>query len=330
LNLDYFSRRSVLEPGNTSQDRRAQPQAPLNNEPAPGPNVNREAPAATPTTARPDISTSTNEQRLQQRSRRHKLANELPGFQPGPLRPPLRFEGFEIGLGDWQPWESSSHSPSDVAGEGSSSEVIASIERMSAIPASTSTSSGSTPSDPREAAASAALRRVGSRSGTHAVGRPDQQTSPPSSNMVGNTAILPDTISEKGKGVLTSLLSEQRLASQARGRELGIPAMIPLYDPSIRASSTNPRISLHPPPLSSTTVTRDSIDERLRALNEVQNALWKSAEELLKLKSLLPASTAPFDHTLSSSPVDRRDRMPSVKLDQGREAEIESYPSEDD
>jgi hypothetical protein len=77
-------------------------------------------------------------------------------------------------------------------------------------------------------------------------------------------------------------------------------------------------------------ISRESIDERLQALSDVQNALWKSAEELLKLKSLLPASTASFGHSSSSSPIGVRVQAVSAANNQDRETESESNRSEDD
>lgn len=36
-------------------------------------------------------------------------------------------------------------------------------------------------------------------------------------------------------------------------------------------------------------MTRESIDERLKILDEVQSSLWKCAEDLTRMKSVLPS-----------------------------------------
>jgi len=107
--------------------------------------------------------------------------------------------------------------------------------------------------------------------------------------------------------------------------------MIPLYDPALPSLTPDPSPSLHPSlsQSSSTMISREAIDDRLRALNDVQNALWKSAEELLKLKSLLPASPPSYGHLSASSPIDTGTKATTTNKSE-RESESESYPSEDD
>lgn len=275
-------RRSVLESSGISQTRPAQPAAPVNNEAAPGPVANREVPMAqaTPLGARAgDIPSTNGDQRSAQRTRRHRWANQLSGFRAEPLRPPLRFEGFNVGPGDWQRWETSSDEDT--------------VDSQTPEPSS---SRDNAPASPRQAAALAALRRIGGESNSRDT--LERQTMEPSPSTTSPT-------SETSRSFGKAPLSEQRIASQARSRELGIPSMIPLYDPAIQPLSPNSHSSRLTS--SSPAITRDSIDERLRALSDVQNALWKSAEELLKLKSLLPLANPPSSgQTATSVPISKQ------------------------
>jgi E3 ubiquitin-protein ligase synoviolin len=316
------SRRSVLETGDATQARPAQPVAqPNNNGAAPGAVANRDAPAATPTPTTNNNAASSSE-RSPQRSRRHRWANELPGFQAGPLKPPLRFEGFNVGPGDWQPWGPLS-SPKRPR-----------MENEEAEPSSEPSSSGGEPGEqpstnPRDNAASAALRRLGSGNGLGVVESGLERQAPSSSS---NRPSINGHTLDKGKAPMRPL-SEQRLASLSRAQELGIPPMIPLFDPSLQlASDTN---SSHQPtptmsPSSTPMLSREVIDERLRSLNNIQDTLMKSAEELLKLKSLLPSSSPSVEQSLAASASDIQQPTPSTSVELDRATESESYPSEDD
>ncbi|KAG8933209.1 E3 ubiquitin-protein ligase hrd1 [Tulasnella sp. 418] len=234
-----------------------------------------------------------------------------PSAQNVPPAPaPRVFEGFNVN-GVWQPWNverpGQAQPPAadaDPQAPSTQPSSTTSTSSANADPTPTPTSTTEPTSlDARQAAAAAALRRFGSSSGT---------SSPAPPTPTSTTAPTPTTSQPT-----TSAASKPSL-----------PTLIPLFDPSAITpavtqrqpfgfsspfsgfpfTNSNASTSFIPPqtnatPASSSALppeltddqlarldklTREGIDERLRILEGVQQSIWRSVEDLTKLRSVLP------------------------------------------
>lgn len=180
----------------------------------------------------------------------------------------------------------------------------------------TSTTSNPTP---REAAALAALRRLGSQT---------QALNNTTESMSGSTALNQSTPGGHS-GPAANGSSSAELDNKA------VPQLIPLYDysayspeqdPSPLEQTTGTQTNLTsnnpwtlagnysdtplaqlPPPLTDEqlarmdALTREAIDERLRALEGVSAAVYRCIDDLMRIRSTLPVSSASFSPQGNSS-----------------------------
>ncbi|KAI9463689.1 hypothetical protein BJY52DRAFT_1404767 [Lactarius psammicola] len=186
-----------------------------------------------------------------------------------------------------------------------------------------------TPSTPQEAAALAALRRSssGTPSSPAAISQPQQTTSGPptaSGPSVPSTAVtptIPPTPAPSAPTSPTSGTPPPASTSTPPNRTVNVPSLIPMSVgmasaqrpssaflptppvvyrtlPPRHVSQARPLASL-PPTLTDAqlaqldVLTRDAIDERLRVLESVSSAMYRCAEELTRLRSVLPVATGP-------------------------------------
>jgi E3 ubiquitin-protein ligase synoviolin len=252
--------------------------------------------------------------------------------QREPLRPPPQFRGFNGRDGEWHTWDQGEHSSMntpqaaeeplvDTSGEGDLSSSDSPTDLTSETPRESA----------REAAARAALRRFQSGSSTaheRAVRRPDPldqasrslspRNSAENTNGLTNVASSSDFSIEAQPTAHISSGPSQRSAS-------AVPRLIPLFDPFVNNQLPTRTISSLPPSITPEqlarldVVSREAIDERLRILDGVQAALWRSAEELLKLKSVLPSPQLPMPSNTTRQP--QHGHLPNVDTEEERRNE---------
>ncbi|KIL68928.1 hypothetical protein M378DRAFT_184790 [Amanita muscaria Koide BX008] len=196
-----------------------------------------------------------------------------------PLRPVPQFQGFNRPGGAWQPWAGVENRNQAAAGNGGDNNQRTAEEAMPGAPATEEQGdAGSAAQDPRAAAAAAALRRLGG-------------AEPSQTDVNNNTASSSSTPARE-------TINTQRSA---------LPELVPLYDlnrnirreasSSIRRDNRDgPRL---PPTLTEEQLaimdrlTREAIDERLRVLEGVSTAINRCVDDLMRMRSALPVSSAP-------------------------------------
>ncbi|KAK7057397.1 RING-type domain-containing protein [Favolaschia claudopus] len=271
--------------------------------------------------------------------------------QQGPMPPAApQFQGFPGPGGAWQPWPQGdgvlpAELPQAVPNEAGAPAVD---EPISEPPATSNTApdndlpasetGSSTPSNAREAAALAALRRLNSQ-------RPSPTATNPSQTDTTTTSAptsAPTTSSHTAAPTQPAETSDSPSTSGTPGRRVDVPHLIPMYDysvpglhanptlnrpvipgthvpsPSIPSSTQSgyfrrpvargpapdpryqqrPPLSQLPPTLTEEqlalmdSVTREAIDERLRVLEGVSSAVYRCIDDLMRMRSALPISTA--------------------------------------
>lgn len=258
-----------------------------------------------------------------------------PGYQPQHLQAPPVFHGFFGPGGVWQPWplappdQAAAHPPTNNAPAGPSTPSTAPTRTSSAppdpthnpAPAPNDTSPAvattprdqadeetSGPSNPREAAAAAALRRFGS--GSNAPERND------SANPRDQTARPTPTPTATNNALPPSLPGTSTLPNGFAQRP-NVPSLIPLshLPPTLAPNGAighqrpissilrnynddNSTPSPLPPTLTDEqlsrldTLTREAIDERLRILENISSTVQRCVDDLTRVRSVLPASSA--------------------------------------
>ncbi|TDL24186.1 hypothetical protein BD410DRAFT_786276 [Rickenella mellea] len=179
-----------------------------------------------------------------------------PGVLPPPqLAPPRRFNGFQAPGGRWQPWpvDAEDHVQAPPAETGIPPAPVEPAGRPHEQPAtdqgarSPPVVADALPSNPREAAALAALRRSGSTPSTSAVNsantssanlRDSQATASASQNVVSGTLSGSSNQPAQTPTPTTTTTSVPEAAGPSRSN---LPTLIPLYDPNIHQFSTNRR-----------------------------------------------------------------------------------------
>ncbi|KAF8274588.1 hypothetical protein EI94DRAFT_1561432 [Lactarius quietus] len=188
-----------------------------------------------------------------------------------------------------------------------------------------------TPSTPQEAAALAALRRFSSGTPStqrreDSVAQPHQTTpGPPTASRPSDppTTVTPPTQAPSAPTLPTSGTAPPGSTSTSPNRTVNVPSLIPmsvgmastqrpsgtfLSTPPVVYRTLPPRhvpqaqarpLATLPPTLTDAqlaqldVLTRDAIDERLRVLESVSSAMFRCAEELTRLRSVLPVATGP-------------------------------------
>ncbi|KAH8979116.1 hypothetical protein EDB92DRAFT_1806715 [Lactarius akahatsu] len=214
-----------------------------------------------------------------------------------------------------------------------------------------STQDQTTPSTPQEAAALAALRRSsGTPSSQHrkdsaAISQPQPTTSGPPT--ASGPSVPPTTATEaisptpapSATTIPTSGTPPSAPASTSPNMTVNVPSLIPMsvgmasvQRPSSAFLPTPPVVyrtlpqryvprplATLPPTLTDAqlaqldVLTRDAIDERLRVLEGVAHAMYRCAEELTRLRSVLPVSTrlAPTPTQVRSEPGQPTTQVPA-------------------
>ncbi|VDC03607.1 unnamed protein product [Peniophora sp. CBMAI 1063] len=243
--------------------------------------------------------------------------------QPQQLQPPPVFQGFYGPRREWQPWP--------VSGQLQAPLPPTDTTRPEAPETGSSTASSQTepnpPSSdgavlpPREAAAAAALRRltggtapipVESSSSSTPAGRPPPSTgSAPNATAISTNlpSLIPlfalSPIQRTGQPSASYIPPQHHHWSQYSQRPPLLSA--PMSDPHLSSwpSQTPPPPPQHLPSLTQLPqtlsdeqlqrldrLTREAIDERLRVLENVSTALQRSIDELARVRSVLPPSSA--------------------------------------
>ncbi|KAG6813681.1 hypothetical protein H0H92_008529 [Tricholoma furcatifolium] len=231
-----------------------------------------------------------------------------------PLQQAPQFPGFQGPQGVWQPWV---HNIANQEPEAEDAPHDAQTQPFdnTTQPPSTSTNE-EPPVNPREAAASAALRRF-------------------NANSSGRSSSSPSSIQNAGTASSSSTTSTNMNAGQPSLARVGhIPSLVPLYDysgisgptrnsqiqgpshvsetrsspelgnsrPVANNNLPHPQITREnsssslPPVLTEEQLgvmdrlTREAIDERLRVLEGVSGAIYRCIDDLMRVRSALPIS----------------------------------------
>ncbi|KAF7321441.1 RING-type domain-containing protein [Mycena kentingensis (nom. inval.)] len=222
--------------------------------------------------------------------------NQPPNNQPPnnqPLQPVPQFRGFPGPAGAWQPWPNAQDAaqpaaPTNEATETTSPQPTPTVavgpEPTSTIPDPQPTTAAA-PS-PREAAALAALRRF---NGSQGATRPNEET--PAPRTVPSPSLeIPAPSSSTPPAVagnlptlipLHSSFARSPLGPQTRIRPRGYSPRGPI--PQLPPTLTEEQLA------TMDSLTREAIDERLRVLEGVSGAVHRCIDDLMRMRSVLPA-----------------------------------------
>lgn len=258
-----------------------------------------------------------------------------PGYQPQQLQAPPVFHGFYGPGGVWQPWplaapgQAAAQPPANTSNPqaGPSTSTPNPAHTSSAppdpthdsTPAPRSTSpptatiprdradeDASDPSNPREAAAAAALRRFGS--GSKAPERNDSQSPhdqvarPIPTAITNSPSAPPARTSTSPNGfaqrpnvpslIPVSYLPSTLTATAGMGQHRPSSSTLRNYNDDNFTSSPLPPTLTDEQLSRMDTLTREAIDERLRLLENVSSTVHRCIEDLTRVRSVLPASSA--------------------------------------
>jgi len=293
-----------------------------------------------------------------------------PSGQAQPLQPVQPFSGFEGPGGGWQPWPA--QGLATPAPATTSTPVEGEADRMQ-TPAQESADPDITPEpvsgteparsqaegvdlpaqSPREAAALAAMKRLGKQ--------PTQSATPPSAP---STSADTTSTSEPQQPLPISI-SSSKASVQTTSPPPKVPELIPLWHlPTAAVSQTvpssipisaqafsfsaarssfgpqtpSPALSQLPPSITQEQLvildrlTREAIDERLRILEGVSTTAYRCIDELMRLRSALPASsTHPSVPATTTTIPPKQERPPSSSAgpsDAGRGKHRQEEPSD--
>ena len=235
------------------------------------------------------------------------------------------FPGFQIPGGAWQPWpaeEGPQPQPETTPASAEGSQVHG--PSPEGQPTSGPTETASTPAldvedktpSPREAAAQAALRRF---AGLPEAKIPPKETTPSTSsgavNPLRSRSTATTTSSEplppqliplfdfdqSGQGSLLNAFQVMPSLVPATGNHATLGANLPQGSGSTNIPSQLPPSLTEDQLARLDTLTRESIDERLRILESVSTTLNNCIDDLLRLRSALPSPDPPSASEASSS-----------------------------
>ncbi|KAF8629198.1 hypothetical protein AX17_005783 [Amanita inopinata Kibby_2008] len=224
--------------------------------------------------------------------------------RPDHLQPVPQFQGFVRPGGAWQPWparvqgneqgreQDGVTEPDPAAGTTTNAEGV--TPQLPTTARSGNNNEISTPQNPREAAALAALRRLGS-------GRPVAET-PENNSGAGTSSTRPSNpvSSDRDTAALPGLIPLFDLNSLGTGQDntgsnghAGQAGTSTVGGSRDTVSGSRLQLDLTEEQLAvMDRVTREAIDERLRILEGVSVRVYQCIDDLMRMRSALPSPSA--------------------------------------
>ncbi|KAG6866610.1 hypothetical protein C0991_000720 [Blastosporella zonata] len=263
--------------------------------------------------------------------------NQQPIHPQQPLQPPPQFPGFQGPGGAWQPWPNDvAVQEPDTTNTNNDIHAQETPPSTTVAPTPTTRDDEVAPATPREAAALAAVRRLNSNdrngnrtptssSASQSAGSRTSSDNPASSSSssIASTATNASQPSPtNGVPSLIPLYDYPEINSGSAGATANSSSRFSASEPYTRGSSGNPRSTrngprshnaqrnhntLLPPTLTDEQLavmdrlTREAIDERLRVLEGVSNTVYRCIDDLMRVRSTLPASNPTLPAQQSSA-----------------------------